>query len=82
MAHKKGQGSSKNGRSSNPQYLGLKKFSGEYIKIGGIIIRQKGERIKAGMNVKYGKDCTLFSTKNGQVLFTRCKRGTYKANVF
>jgi len=69
MAHKKGQGSSRNGRDSNPQYLGVKVAGGQYISAGSIIVRQKGTKFHPGLNVKKGKDDTLFSTIDGFVKF-------------
>lgn len=69
MAHKKGQGSSKNGRDSNPQYRGVKLYGGEYAKAGSIIVRQCGTRIQPGFNVGRGKDDTLFSLVEGQVVY-------------
>jgi large subunit ribosomal protein L27 len=69
MAHKKGQGSTKNGRDSNPQYLGVKLYGGEIAKPGSIIIRQRGTPIQPGFNVRIGSDDTLFSTADGKVVF-------------
>ena len=69
MAHKKGLGSSKNGRDSNAQRLGVKAFGGELISGGSIIVRQRGTRIKAGTNVGTGKDDTLFAKVTGKVEF-------------
>jgi large subunit ribosomal protein L27 len=69
MAHKKGQGSTKNGRDSNPQYRGVKLYGGEIAKPGAIIIRQVGTPFQAGFNVMMGKDCTLFSVAEGKVVF-------------
>ena len=69
MAHKKGLGSSKNGRDSNAQRLGVKAFDGELISGGSIIVRQRGTRIKPGVNVGWGKDDTLFATVTGTVEF-------------
>ena len=69
MAHKKGLGSSKNGRDSNAQRLGVKAFGGELIPGGSIIVRQRGTRIKAGTNVGTGKDDTLFAKVTGKVEF-------------
>ena len=69
MAHKKGVGSSRNGRDSNPQYLGVKKFGGEFVRSGHILIRQVGTRIKPGHNVGVGKDYTLFALVDGTVKF-------------
>ena len=69
MAHKKGGGSSRNGRDSNSQRLGVKKYAGELVLSGNILVRQHGTRIKPGANVGVGKDYTLFSTVLGTVLF-------------
>jgi large subunit ribosomal protein L27 len=69
MAHKKGLGSSKNGRDSNAQRLGVKVFGGQLVTGGSIIVRQRGTRIKPGQNVGWGKDDTLFATVTGIVEF-------------
>ena len=69
MAHKKGGGSSKNGRDSNPQYLGVKIYGGSAITAGSIIIRQRGTKFHPGFNVGIGKDDTLFALKAGKVEF-------------
>ena len=69
MAHKKGQGSSRNGRDSNPQYRGVKLYGGEAVKAGSIIIRQCGTKFFAGNNVSMGRDYTLFATTEGKVEF-------------
>jgi large subunit ribosomal protein L27 len=69
MAHKKGQGSSRNGRDSNPQYLGVKTYSGQTVKAGSIIVRQRGTKFRPGTNVNIGRDFTLFATKAGTVRF-------------
>ncbi len=69
MAHKKGGGSSRNGRDSNAQRLGVKRFDGEWVHSGTIIIRQHGTRIRPGLNVGVGKDYTLFALIDGQVKF-------------
>jgi large subunit ribosomal protein L27 len=69
MAHKKGQGSSRNGRDSNPQYRGLKLYSGQAAKPGSILVKQCGTKFFAGVNVKMGKDYTLFATSDGKVQF-------------
>ena len=74
MAHKKGVGSSKNGRDSNPKYLGVKRSDGQTVTAGCIIIRQRGTRIHPGDNVKKGKDDTLFATSEGRVKFQRLGR--------
>lgn len=69
MAHKKGGGSSRNGRDSNAQRLGVKKYAGEAVLSGNILVRQRGTHIKPGMNVGLGKDDTLFATIDGVVVF-------------
>lgn len=69
MAHKKGQGSTRNGNDSNPQYRGVKLYGGQLAKAGSIIIRQCGTKFFAGENVKMGRDCTLFATAEGKVAF-------------
>jgi large subunit ribosomal protein L27 len=69
MAHKKGGGSSKNGRDSNPQYLGVKAYGGQHILAGSIILRQRGTQFRPGFNVGQGKDDTLFALKDGVVEF-------------
>ncbi len=71
MAHKKGGGSSRNGRDSNAQRLGVKLFSGETIKAGSIIVRQRGTRFSPGSNVGIGSDDTLFALTNGVVKFQK-----------
>jgi large subunit ribosomal protein L27 len=73
MAHKKGGGSSKNGRDSNSQRLGVKKFGGELVISGNIIVRQRGTKFHAGENVGIGKDHTIFSTIEGVVVFERMR---------
>ena len=77
MAHKKGQGSSRNGRDSNPQYLGVKRFGGEKVVAGNILVRQKGTKFHPGVNVKKGSDDTLFAVADGTVKF-EVKRGNRK----
>ena len=69
MAHKKGQGSSRNGRDSNSQRLGVKRFGGQFVKGGTILVRQHGTKWKPGRNVGLGKDHTLFATADGVVRF-------------
>lgn len=69
MAHKKGQGSTRNGRDSNPQYRGVKKYAGEVVQGGNIIIRQVGTKIHPGRNVGMGRDFTLFAKTEGTILF-------------
>lgn len=78
MAHKKAGGSSRNGRDSNPKMLGVKKFGGEAIGAGNIIVRQRGTQFHPGTNVGMGKDHTIFATADGHVAFkTGFKRRTY-----
>ena len=79
MAHKKGMGSSKNGRDSNPNYLGVKRADGQAITAGAIILRQRGTKIFPGSNVSRGKDDTLFSLIDGKVKFQR--RGKTRKQV-
>ena len=69
MAHKKGQGSTRNGRDSNPQFRGVKVYGGQTINAGGIIVRQRGTKLHAGENVGMGKDHTLFALVDGKVQF-------------
>lgn len=69
MAHKKGGGSSRNGRDSNPQMLGVKRFGGQSVRTGEIIIRQRGTKFHPGRGVGIGKDDTLFATTSGKVVF-------------
>ena len=73
MAHKKGQGSSRNGRDSNSQRLGVKRFAGQHVTAGSILVRQRGTRLKPGQNVGLGRDDTLFAKIDGIVEFTRGK---------
>ena len=73
MAHKKGMGSTRNGRDSIGKSLGLKKYDGEVVKAGAIIIRQRGAKFKPGTNVGRGSDYTLFAKKNGVVKFSKTK---------
>ena len=73
MAHKKGQSSSRNNRESNAQRLGVKRFGGERVRSGNIIVRQRGTKFFAGLNVGMGKDHTLFATIDGHVKFVRRK---------
>jgi large subunit ribosomal protein L27 len=71
MAHKKGVGSSRNGRDSNPQMLGVKRFAGQFVTGGSILVRQRGTRFKPGMNVGRGSDDTLYAKIDGVVQFAR-----------
>ena len=81
MAHKKGQSSSKNGRDSNAQRLGVKRFGGQQVNSGSILVRQRGTRIFPGKNVGIGKDDTLFALCEGKVEFTRYGRTRKKIHV-
>ncbi len=74
MAHKKGVGSSRNGRDSNPKRLGVKRYGGQEVKAGGILVRQRGTRFHPGLNVRRGNDDTLFATADGVVKFERIRR--------
>jgi large subunit ribosomal protein L27 len=81
MAHKKGVGSTRNGRDSNPKMLGVKKFGGEFVIPGNIIVRQRGTRIHPGANVGIGKDHTLFALVEGNVQFDHKGAKGKKVNV-
>lgn len=81
MAHKKGVGSSKNGRDSNGQRLGVKRFSGQMVSAGSIIVRQRGTRIHPGVNVGRGSDDTLFAKVNGIVKFEDFGRNKKRVSV-
>jgi large subunit ribosomal protein L27 len=74
MAHKKGQGSSRNGRDSNAQRLGVKKFGGQAVRAGNILIRQRGSKFVPGVNVGQGRDWTLFALADGKVFFDKNSR--------
>ena len=74
MAHKKGQGSSRNGRDSNPQHRGVKRFGGQYVTAGTILVRQVGTKFHPGYNVGLGRDFTLFALKDGTVRFGTQRR--------
>ena len=82
MAHKKGVGSSKNGRTSNPQYLGVKKFGGERVVAGNIIVRQRGTKFHAGRNVRRANDDTLFALVDGVVKFEFKDKDRRKVSVY
>jgi large subunit ribosomal protein L27 len=81
MAHKKGGGSSRNGRDSNAQRLGVKKFGGEAVRSGNILVRQRGTKIKPGLNVMVGKDDTLFAVADGVVKFDTLPSGQKKVSI-
>ena len=82
MAHKKGGGSSRNGRDSQSQRLGVKKFGGERVRAGNILVRQHGTRFQPGNNVGMGRDYTLFATVDGIVKFEHIRRGKQRISVY
>jgi len=82
MAHKKGVGSSRNGRDSNPQYLGIKRFGGEAVTSGSILVRQRGTKFHAGRNVKRANDDSLFATVDGVVKFEWKDKGRKQISVY
>lgn len=82
MAHKKGQGSTRNGRDSNPKFLGVKRSDGTAVLAGNILVRQRGTRIKPGKNVGCGRDHTLFALIPGTVKFERGSQERIHANVY
>ena len=82
MAHKKGGGSSRNGRDSQSQRLGVKKFGGERVRAGNILVRQRGTRFQPGNNVGMGRDYTLFATTDGYVKFEYVRRGKKCISVY
>lgn len=81
MAHKKGVGSSRNGRDSRAQRLGVKRFGGQTVKAGTIIVRQRGTRIHPGLNVRKGGDDTLFATADGRVFFQQVGRHRKRVSI-
>jgi large subunit ribosomal protein L27 len=82
MAHKKGVGSSRNGRDSNPQYLGVKRYGGEKVLAGTIIVRQRGTKIHPGLNVGKGSDDTLFAKISGVIKFERKDKTRKQVSVY
>ena len=82
MAHKKGVGSTRNGRDSNPQYRGVKKFGGEQVHAGHIIVRQCGTQFHPGRNVGLGSDYTIYSLIEGVVKFEHKSKSRYKVSVY
>ncbi|MFN2398296.1 MAG: 50S ribosomal protein L27 [Gemmatimonadaceae bacterium] len=82
MAHKKGVGSSRNGRDSNAQYRGVKKFGGERVRAGNIIVRQCGTKVHPGRNVGLGTDYTIFSLIDGVVKFERKNKTRFRVSVY
>jgi len=82
MAHKKAGGSSRNGRDSNAKFLGVKRFGGETVSAGSILVRQRGTKFHPGKNVGCGKDHTLFALTHGQVKFEFLRGGRKSASVY
>jgi large subunit ribosomal protein L27 len=82
MAHKKGGGSSRNGRDSQSQRMGIKKFGGERVRAGNILVRQRGTQFQPGNNVGMGRDYTLFATTDGYVKFEYVRRGKQCISVY
>ena len=82
MAHKKGQGSTRNGRDSNPKYLGVKEGDGAAVSAGSIIVRQRGTKMNAGKNVGVGRDHTLFALVDGVVKFERDSKTKRRVSVY
>jgi large subunit ribosomal protein L27 len=81
MAHKKGGGSSRNGRDSESKRLGVKKYGGELVRSGNILVRQRGTKIKPGQNVGLGRDYTIFATMDGVVLYETIRGGRKRVSV-
>ena len=81
MAHKKGVGSSRNGRDSNAQRLGVKRFGGEVVPSGSIIVRQRGTKFRPGVNVGIGSDDTLFATASGMVNFKKIRKSRHIVSI-
>jgi large subunit ribosomal protein L27 len=82
MAHKKGGGSTRNGRDSNAQRLGVKRFDGQFVRCGSILIRQRGTRVKPGKNVGLGKDYTLFALIDGYVKFEPYSQSQKQVSIY
>ena len=82
MAHKKGQGSTRNGRDSNPKMRGVKRFGGEVVKAGSILVRQAGTKLHPGNNVGLGRDWTIFAKIDGVVKFERSGKTQTKVSVY
>ena len=82
MAHKKGVGSSRNGRDSNPQFLGVKRFGGQLVRAGNILVRQRGTKFHPGKNVRRATDDTLFAVADGLVKFEHQNKKRYKVSVY
>jgi large subunit ribosomal protein L27 len=81
MAHKKGGGSSRNGRDSNSQRLGVKRYAGQVVLSGNILVRQRGTKIKPGLNVKVGKDDTLYAVADGVVVYDTLPTGRKRVSI-
>ena len=82
MAHKKGSGSTRNGRDSNAKRLGIKRYGGEYVLAGNILVRQRGTKFKAGNNVNIGRDYTIYSLIDGKVKFEISGKSEKKLSVY
>ncbi|HXF96296.1 MAG TPA: 50S ribosomal protein L27 [Gemmatimonadales bacterium] len=82
MAHKKGVGSSRNGRDSGPKYLGVKRFGGEFVRAGNILVRQRGTKFHPGTNVRRGADDTLFAVADGVVKFEHKDKRRMQVSVY
>jgi large subunit ribosomal protein L27 len=82
MAHKKGVGSSRNGRDSNPKFLGVKRYGGQFVRAGNILVRQRGTKFHPGNNVRRGKDDTLFTVMDGIVKFEHKDKKRLKVSVY
>jgi large subunit ribosomal protein L27 len=82
MAHKKGVGSSRNGRDSGPKYLGVKRFAGEFVTAGSILVKQRGTKVHPGANVRRASDDTLFTVIDGQVKFEHKNKRRYRVSVY
>lgn len=82
MAHKKGSGSTRNGRDSNAKRLGIKRYGGEYVLAGSILVRQRGTKFKVGNNVDIGRDYTIYSLINGKVKFEISGKSEKKLSVY
>lgn len=82
MAHKKGVGASRNGRDSNPNYLGIKRFSGQFVTTGTMLVKQRGTRVHPGINVGRGKDDTLYALIDGFVKFERLGKKRKKVSIY
>ncbi len=82
MAHKKGVGSSRNGRNSNPQYLGVKRYGGEVVSAGSILVRQRGTRFHPGKNVRRANDDSLFALVDGVVKFEFKDKNRQKVSIY